>query len=83
MSAQYRNKVLNRVRSRKDDYYFFYYLFYTSEVSVTVARGVLPRVRAGRAVFVERMLRSRSHDKCGCLSSARCGACSGRRTIEG
>lgn len=27
MSAQYRNKVLNRVRSRKDDYYFFYYLF--------------------------------------------------------
>lgn len=27
MSAEYRNKVLNRVRSRKDDYYFFYYLF--------------------------------------------------------
>lgn len=28
MSVQYRNKVLHRVRSRKDDYYFFYYLFY-------------------------------------------------------
>lgn len=38
MSAQYRNKVLNRVRSRKDDYYFFYYLF-LREVTLSLSNA--------------------------------------------
>lgn len=60
MSAQYRNKVLNRVRSRKDDYYFFYYLF------LRVMLLLRSRVRDGRRrerdgrLGAERLSRRRS-----------------------
>lgn len=83
MSAQYRNKVLNRVRSRKDDYYFFYYLFLRV---MTLSRSSIRQRGASERdglLSVERILRSWCSGKCSCLCLAQCGACSGRRTIEG
>lgn len=83
MSAQYRNKVLNRVRSRKDDYYFFYYLFLrVIPLSRSCIQPFNVRERDGLR-SAENVAYGRCSGECIRLCLARSGACSGRRTIEG
>lgn len=57
MSAQYRNKVLNRVRSRKDDYYFFYYLFLRAMLLLRSHARELHREKQDGRLVAERLSR--------------------------
>lgn len=77
MSAQYRNKVLNRVRSRKDDYYFFYYLFLRVMLVFRSHAFKTLKVERDGAGAAKRLSRRRSCTRYCCLCLAQCGACSG------